>query len=415
MIVILNIKGLCGILDKEILIKRGQDLRSFEILPSAFIAVKDGLIESYGTMTEWESVKEKFSTYEMVQAEGKYLMPGWCDSHTHLVYAASREEEFVDRINGLSYEDIAQRGGGILNSAKKLAAASEEDLFHSAKQRIDSMISKGTTAIEIKSGYGLSLESELKMLRVIRRIKESSPLIVKSTFLGAHAVPEKFRNNKAGYIKHIIDDMIPAVAAEKLADYCDVFCERNYFTQQETEEILNAGIKHGLIPKVHANQMSCSGGVQAGVNCNAISVDHLEFVEDEEIAALKNSSTMPVVLPGAAFFLGLPLPPARKMIDAGLPLAVATDFNPGSSPSGDINFMISLLCVQYKLNPEEAFNAATINAAYAMNISHLAGSISIGKRADFFITKKMPSPYIIPYSFNENVVESVYVRGKKVV
>ncbi len=415
MIVILNIKGLCGILDTNVIIKRGQDLRSFIIFHDAFLAIKDGLIENYGTMTEWESVKEKYSTYELVQAEGKYVMPGWCDSHTHLVYAASREEEFVDRINGLSYEDIAQRGGGILNSAKKLAVASEEDLFQTAMQRIDLMIAKGTTSIEIKSGYGLSLESELKMLRVIRRIQESLPLNVKSTFLGAHAVPEKFKNNKAGYVRHVIDDMIPAVAAEKLADYCDVFCERNYFTQQETEAILNAGTKFGLIPKVHANQMSRSGGVQAGVNCNAISVDHLEFVEDEEIAALKNSGTMPVVLPGAAFFLSLPLPPARKMIDAGLPLAVATDFNPGSSPSGDMNFMISLLCVQYKLNPEEAFNAATINAAYAMNISHTTGSISIGKRADFFITKKITSPYIIPYSFNENVVEAVYVKGKKVV
>ena len=415
MIVILNIKGLCGILDKDILIKRGQDLRSYVFLPDAFLAIKDGLIKGYGTMTEWESVKEEYSAYETVQANGKYLMPGWCDSHTHLVYAASREEEFVDRINGLSYEDVAQRGGGILNSSKKLAAASEEDLFLSAMQRIDSMIAKGTTAIEIKSGYGLSLESELKMLRIIKRIKESSSLIIKSTFLGAHAVPEKFKNNKAGYVRHIIDDMIPAVAAEKLADYCDVFCERNYFSQQETEDILNAGAKYGLIPKVHANQMSRSGGVQAGVNCNAISVDHLEFVEDEEIAALKNSTTMPVVLPGAAFFLSLPLPPARKMIDAGLPLAVATDFNPGSSPSGDMNFMISLLCVQYKLNPEEAFNAATINAAYAMNVSHLTGSISVGKRADFFITKAISSPYIIPYSFNENVVEAVYVKGKKVV
>ncbi|HMR46321.1 MAG TPA: imidazolonepropionase [Bacteroidia bacterium] len=415
MIVILNIKGLCGILENDVIIKRGQDLRSFKIFHDAFLAIKDGLIENYGTMTEWESVKEKYSTYELVQAEGKYVMPGWCDPHTHLVYAASREEEFVDRINGLSYEDIAQRGGGILNSAKKLAVASEEYLFQSAMQRIDSMIAKGTTSIEIKSGYGLSLESELKMLRVIRRIKESLPLNIKSTFLGAHAVPEKFKNNKTGYVRHVIDDMIPAIAAEKLADYCDVFCERNYFTQQETEAILNAGTKFGLIPKVHANQMSRSGGVQAGVNCNAISVDHLEFVEDEEIAALKNSTTMPVVLPGAAFFLSLPLPPARKMIDAGLPLAVATDFNPGSSPSGDMNFMISLLCVQYKLNPEEAFNAATINAAYAMNISHTTGSISIGKRADFFITKKITSPYIIPYSFNENVMESVYVKGKKVV
>jgi imidazolonepropionase len=414
-IVILNIKGLCGILENDVIIKRGQDLRSFKIFHDAFLAIKDGLIENYGTMTEWESVKEKYSTYELVQAEGKYVMPGWCDPHTHLVYAASREEEFVDRINGLSYEDIAQRGGGILNSAKKLAVASEEYLFQSAMQRIDSMIAKGTTSIEIKSGYGLSLESELKMLRVIRRIKESLPLNIKSTFLGAHAVPEKFKNNKTGYVRHVIDDMIPAIAAEKLADYCDVFCERNYFTQQETEAILNAGTKFGLIPKVHANQMSRSGGVQAGVNCNAISVDHLEFVEDEEIAALKNSTTMPVVLPGAAFFLSLPLPPARKMIDAGLPLAVATDFNPGSSPSGDMNFMISLLCVQYKLNPEEAFNAATINAAYAMNISHTTGSISIGKRADFFITKKITSPYIIPYSFNENVMESVYVKGKKVV
>jgi len=311
----------------------------------------------------------------------------------------------------LSYEEIANRGGGILNSAKKLAQASENDLYASAMQRIKSMIAKGTCAIEIKSGYGLSVEGELKMLRVIKRIKENSGVLIKSTFLGAHAFPAEYKNNKSGYINLLINELMPEIEKEKLADYCDVFCERGYFSEQETIKILEAGLKHGMKPKVHANQLSKSGGVQAGVKCNAVSVDHLEFVEEEEINLLLQSETMPTVLPGAAFFLNLPLPPARKMIDAGLPVAVATDFNPGSSPTGDMNFMIALLCIQYKLSPEEAMNAATINAAYAMDVSNETGSITVGKKANFIITKQIPSLAYMPYSFNENIIEQVFLNG----
>ncbi|MBS1764455.1 MAG: imidazolonepropionase [Bacteroidetes bacterium] len=410
--VFVNIKKIGGVSASDVSVKKGKEMSEFEMLENTFMVVKNGRVAEHGQMREYNA--DKFKDYEIIDVKNRIMMPGWCDSHTHLVYAASREEEFVDRIKGLTYEAIAKRGGGILNSAKKLAAATEEELFQSACERIRTMIAKGTTCIEIKSGYGLSFEGEMKMLRVIKRIKEHFPLLIKSTFLGAHAVPEQFKNNKQGYIDVLTNELMPAIQTEKLADFCDVFCEQNYFSREETIHILNAGKKYGMTPKVHANQMSYSGGVQAGVACGAISVDHLEYVGDEEINILKNSKTMPVVLPGAAFFLGLPLPPARKMIDAGLPIAVATDFNPGSSPSGDMNFMISLLCIQYKLTPEEAFNAATINAAYAMDAASETGNLGIGKRADFFITKQIPSTSYIPYSFNENTVEEVYVSGNKI-
>jgi imidazolonepropionase len=328
------------------------------------------------------------------------------------VFAGSREQEFVDRINGLTYQEIASRGGGILNSAKKLSTASEDELFESAIVRINEIISQGTGAVEIKSGYGLSLESELKMLRVIKRIKENTSLEIKSTFLGAHALPADYAGRKEEYINLIINEMLPAIAAENLADYCDVFCEENYFTKDETIRILEAGKKHGLTPKVHANQLSYNGGVQAGVEVGAISVDHLEYVGDDEIACLLKSETMPTVLPGAAYFLSLPLPPARKMIDAGLPVAVASDYNPGSSPTGNMNLMVAMLCINYKLNPEEAINAATINSAYAMNLSHAFGSIAIGKKASVFITKALPNYHFIPYSFGSNHIEKVILKGK---
>jgi len=348
----------------------------------------------------------------VIDASDKIVMPCYCDSHTHIVYAGSREGEFVDRINGLTYEQIFERGGGILNSAKKLQDAGEEELVESALKRLDEIMRQGTGAVEIKSGYGLSTEAELKMLRVIRKLKERSPLTIKATFLGAHAVPAELKNNKRKYIDIIINEMMPQIGKEQLAEYCDVFCEQNYFTKEETIEILTAGKKHGLTPKVHAEQLSNYGGVLAGVEVGAISVDHLEFVGDTEIEALKGSATMPTVLPGAAFFLSLPLPPARKMMDAGLPVAIASDYNPGSSPSGNMNFMLSLCCVQYKMTPEEAINAATINSAYAMDLSKTHGSIAIGKQANVFITKEIPSYAFIPYSFGSNLIETVIINGK---
>lgn len=387
-------------------------MKTFKSIENAFLLIDDGVVKDFGLMSELQTKNIKPQTIE-VDATGKFVLPCWCDSHTHIVFAASREGEFVDRINGLTYEEIANRGGGILNSAKKLALATEEELFSSAMERVNSMVAKGTGAIEIKSGYGLSLDGELKMLRVIKRIKEKSDIIIKSTFLGAHAIPADYKYKRDAYIDLLIKEIMPVIENEKLADYCDVFCERGYFTEEETIKVLEAGLKHGMKPKVHANQMSKSGGVQAGVKCNAVSVDHLEFVEQDEIDLLLKSETMPTVLPGAAFFLNLPIPPARKMIESGLPVAVATDYNPGSSPTGDMNFMIALLCIHYKLTPEEAINAATINSAYAMDASKEVGSITIGKRANFIITKQIPSLAYMPYSFNDNLIEQVFINGQK--
>jgi imidazolonepropionase len=392
----------------------GAAMAELPCIHDAWLAIEDGVIADYGEMESWPGISD-WSGLVVIDANEGHVFPAWCDSHTHLVYAASREGEFVDRIRGLTYEEIALRGGGILNSVKKLRAASEDELFNSAAERLDEVIRLGTGAIEIKSGYGLDLESELKMLRVIRRLKERGPIPVKATFLGAHAVPQEFKNDKEGYIRLLIDEMIPAVAAEQLADYCDIFCERNYFTEEDAMRILEAGKKHGLVPKVHANQLSISGGVQAGVRTGAISVDHLEYVGEEEIALLKYSETMPTLLPGAAFFLGLPWPPARQMIDAGLPVAVASDMNPGSSPSGNIPQMLSLLCVAHKMTPEEAINAATINSAYAMGLSATHGSITPGKQANLIITKPIPSVAYLPYSFGSNLVSEVIINGKVIV
>ena len=389
----------------------GKAMKNLPCINDAFLFIKDGKIEDFGEMKNLKPETLNLNP-NVLDASGKNILPSWCDSHTHIVYAGSRENEFVDRINGLSYEQIAGRGGGILNSAKKLNAASEEELYQSAWNRLQEIIKLGTGAVEIKSGYGLNVEGELKMLRVIKKLKENSPLTIKSTFLGAHAVPSEFKNQKEKYINLIINEMLPQIAKEKLADYCDVFCERNYFTKNETIKILNAAAKYGIKGKVHANQLSNSGGVQAGVECNAISVDHLEYVGDDEINVLKNSQTMPTLLPGAAFFLNLPNPPARKMIDAGLPVAVASDYNPGSSPCGNMNFMISLLCIQHKMAPEEAINAATINSAYAMEVNKELGSIARGKKANFFISKEIPSYSFIPYSFTSNPVEKVFLNGK---
>lgn len=352
-----------------------------------------------------------FADAEVIDAEGGMLLPSWCDSHTHLVYAGSREGEFVDKINGLSYEEIARRGGGILNSADLLHETGEDELYAAAMERIAEIIAFGTGAVEIKSGYGLTLPDELKMLRVTRRIRETSPITVKATFLGAHAVGRAFKGRQGEYVEHIIKDMIPAVAAEGLADYIDVFCDEGFFTVAETARMLEAAAKYGIAPKIHANELAISGGVQAGVEHGAISVDHLERIGADEIAALKGSRTMPTLLPGAAFFLGLPYPPAREMIGAGLGVAVASDFNPGSSPSGNMNFMVSLACIRMRMTPAEAINAATLNGACAMGLSGDVGSIAPGKLANFFITKPIPSVEFLPYSYSSPMIRKVFLKG----
>lgn len=386
-------------------------MKNLTCIDNAWLAIEDDIIADFGEMNNFPGISD-WSNLTVIDAAGKFVFPCWCDSHTHIVYAGSREEEFVDRIKGLTYEEIANKGGGILNSSNKLQNTSEDELVEQASKRLEEIKMTGTGAVEIKSGYGLTVKDEIKMLRVIKKLKSISPLTIKATFLGAHAIPKEYKNNRSEYIQLIIDKMLPQIAEEKLADYCDVFCEKNYFTKEDTIKILQAASKYGLKPKVHANQLGNSGGVQAGVECNAISVDHLEFIGDEEIFLLKNSNTMPTLLPGAAFFLGLPNPPARKMIDAGLPVAAASDYNPGSSPSGNMNLVISLLCIQYKMTPEEAINAATINSAYAMDLSKTHGSIAIGKKANVFITKEIPSYTYIPYSFGNNLIETVILNGK---
>jgi imidazolonepropionase len=411
-LLIKNIQSLVQVRDASCLKVSGTEMEILPCIENAWLAIDNGIIADYGSMDDFPGI-ENWKDLEIIDCDGKLILPCYADSHTHIVYAGNREVEFVDRINGLTYEEIFERGGGILNSAKRLNDATEDQLFEQAMVRLHEVISQGTGSIEIKSGYGLSVESELKMLRVIKRIKDLNLIPVKATFLGAHALPLEYKNDKQGYINLIINDMLPKIAEEKLADYIDVFCEQNYFTADETIMILEAGKKHGLIPKVHAEQLSNTGGIQAGVKCGAISVDHLEFCSNEDIEVLKNSNTMPTVLPGAAFFLSLPLPPARKMIDAGLAIAFASDFNPGSSPSGNMNLMMSLGCVQYKLTPEEVINASTINSAYAMNLSNEVGSITIGKKANFFITKPISSYAFIPYSFGSNLIESVYLNGIK--
>ncbi len=412
-LLIKNIRTLAQVRENAPEMIAGKAMNELPCIHNAWLAIEDGIIVDFGTMVDWPGITD-WSNLEVIDANEGTVFPTWCDSHTHLVYAGSREGEFVDRIHGLSYEEIALRGGGILNSAIKLRAASEDELFEQAANRLDEVISLGTGAIEIKSGYGLDLESELKMLRVIRRLRERGPIEVKATFLGAHAIPEEFKNKKDDYINFLIGELMPAIEKEKLADYCDIFCERNYFTEEDSIKLLEAAKKHGMIPKVHANQLSNSGGVQAGIKTGAISVDHLEYLGEEEIALLKNSKTMPTILPGAQFFLGLPAPPARKMIDAGLPIAVASDYNPGSCPSGNMNQMISIACINYIMSPEEAINAATINAAYAMGLSNSHGSITIGKKANLIITKPIPSIAFLPYSFGSNLIEQIIINGKKI-
>lgn len=405
---IINIKQLVGIRDNPQLL-RGAAMADLPILENAFLRIMGENIIDFGMMPHLDLSNE---TDEIYDAKDAFVLPTWCDSHTHIVYAGSRESEFIDKINGVSYAEIARKGGGILNSAKRIAEISEDELFEKAWNRIEAVKHLGTGAIEIKSGYGLSIEGELKMLRVIERLKKSSNLLIKSTFLAAHTYPEAFKNNHQGYISQIIDEMLPAVAVEKLADYIDVFCEEGFFSVAETEQILEAGLKYGLKPKIHANQLHLSGGVQVGVKHNAISVDHLETMGDEEIAALSNSNTIGTLLPSAAFFLRMQYPPARQMLDANVAIALASDYNPGSSPSGNVPLLIAMSCIQMKMLPEEAINAATLNGAFAMEVADDLGSITKGKLANLIITKPMSSLAYLPYSFGENLIDKVMIQGK---
>ncbi len=405
---IINIKQLIGVRENPQLL-RGTAMADLPLLENAFLRIESEKIADYGLM---QALNLSNETDDIYDAKGAFVMPTWCDSHTHIVYAGSREDEFIDKIKGLSYTEIAQKGGGILNSAKRISETSEDELFKQAWQRLEAVKQTGTGAIEIKSGYGLSLEGELKMLRVIERLKKTSNLLIKSTFLAAHTYPEAFKHNHQGYIRQIIDEMLPAVAAEKLTDYIDVFCEEGFFSVAETEQILEAGYKYGLKPKIHANQLHRSGGVQVGVKHQAISVDHLETMGEEEIAALSNSNTIGTLLPSAAFFLRMQYPPTRQMLDANIALALASDFNPGSSPSGNMPLLIALSCIQMKMLPEEAINAATLNGAFAMEVSEQVGSITKGKLANLIFTKPIPSLAYLPYSFGENLIDKVMIRGK---
>ncbi|MBL7902469.1 MAG: imidazolonepropionase [Bacteroidia bacterium] len=409
-LLIKNIKTLVSVYEKAPAKLSGKAMAQLPCIENAWLACEEGKIAEYGSMEDFPGISD-WKDLQVLDATGKLVLPGFVDSHTHLVYAGNRETEFVDRINGLSYEEIAARGGGILNSAQNLRTCSEDELFEQSKQRLREIITQGTVAVEIKSGYGLSTESELKMLRVIRRLRDLNWIPVKATFLGAHAIPVEFKGNKQGYLNLILDEMLPQIAKEGLADYIDAFCESNYFSAEDTRKIFEAGKKYGLTPRLHAEQLSHSNGIKTAVECGAISVDHLEFCTDADIELLKNSSTMPTVLPGAAFFLNLPLPPARKMIDAGLPVAFASDYNPGSSPSGNMKLMMSMACVQYKLNPEEAFNAVTINTAYSLGLENELGSITPGKRANLILTKNIPSLGFLPYAFGSDLIDTVILNG----
>ncbi|RYD79116.1 MAG: imidazolonepropionase [Sphingobacteriales bacterium] len=407
---ITNIKGLVGLHPKDKLVLRGSEMGDLPVLENAWLLIENGFIKDFGKMSEIPSPVSQLSP--QLSAKDKYVFPSWCDSHTHIVFAASREEEFVMKIQGKSYEEIAAAGGGILNSAAKLQSATEDELFESASARLKQMISQGTGAVEIKSGYGLTVESEIKMLRVIQRLKSVFPIPIKATFLAAHAYPNQFKNNHQGYIDLIINEMLPRIAAEKLADYIDVFCEKGFFSVNETDQILKAGAKYDLKPKIHANQLSVSGAVEIAIRNNAISVDHLEETNEETINSFKSSATIATLLPSCSFYLGIPFANAKSLIDADVAVALASDFNPGSTPSGNMNFVVSLGCIKLKLQPEQAINAATLNGAAAMEISGDYGSIAIGKRANLFITKPMPSIAYLPCSFGEVQIETIILNGE---
>ncbi len=405
---IINIKELIQIREQSIHKVAGSEMAVLPTLKNAYLIIENDIIDDFGEMKDLPN--DNFE--HTIDVDGKMILPAWCDSHTHIVYAGNREQEFVDRINGLSYEEIANRGGGILNSAKKLSETSEDEIYNQSKIRLEEIMKLGTGAVEIKSGYGLSVNAEMKMLRVIKKLAENYPITIKATFLGAHAFPLEYKENHSGYIDLIINEMIPKIANENLAEFIDVFCETGYFSVEETDKILEAGAKYGLKPKIHVNQFNSIGGVQVGLKHNALSIDHLEIMTPKDIEALKNTQTMPVALPSCSYFLSIPYTPAREMIAAGLPIALATDFNPGSTPSGNMNFVVATACIKMKMTPEEAINAATINGAYAMGISETNGSITIGKKANLIITKPISSYYQLPYAFGSHLIENVIINGK---
>lgn len=410
--VITNIKQLVNVREQWPVL-RGKELAELPCINDAYLIIEDDTIVSYGNMEQLSSVNRSLPA-DVIDATGKLVLPAWCDSHTHLVFAASRENEFIDKLKGLSYAEIAARGGGILNSARKLNEASEDELFNLAWKRLQELTRLGTGAIEIKSGYGLTVPGELKMLRVIKRLRERSKVTVKATFLGAHTYPVEFKENHQAYIDQIIQEMLPVIGREQLADYIDVFCETGFFSAEETATICKAGMQYGLKPKIHANQLNLSGGVQTGVALGAVSVDHLETMDEAAIRSLAGSSTIGTLLPTAAFFLRMPFQPARALIDAGCAIALASDFNPGSSPSGNMNLVVNMSCIQMKMLPEEAINAATLNGAWAMECAGTLGSISIGKKANLIITKPVPSLAYIPYSFGSDLIDHVLIKGEPV-
>ena len=408
-LLVINIHHLINVRQESKLL-HGKELAELPVLENAYLRIEDGIIKEWGSMTSIFS-RESSVEQQVIDANGASVLPTWCDSHTHLVFAASREDEFVDKIKGVSYAAIAAKGGGILNSAKKLNDASEDSLFEQSWIRLQELIRLGTGAIEIKSGYGLTVAGELKMLRVIKRLKEKAPIPVKATFLGAHAYPPEFKENHNGYIDLIIQEMLPEIAAQKLADYIDVFCDEGFFSPEETETICRAGMQYGLKPKIHANQLHLSGGTETGVKLGALSVDHLETMDETAVNALAGSETIGTLLPTAAFFLRMPFQPARALLDKGCAIALASDYNPGSSPSGNMNLVVSMGCIGMKLLPEEAINAATINGAYAMELGNELGSISPGKRANLIFTKPIPSIAYLPYAFGSNLIEKVMING----
>ena len=405
-----NIKELVQVETNPRLRVCGRDMAHLDTIKEAYLIVDGDRIAEFGPMSQLK--EQNFD--KVVDATGRMLFPSFCDSHTHMVYAGSREIEYIDKIRGLSYDEIAKRGGGILNSAKRVQDASENQLYEDAMERLEMMIGFGTGAVEIKSGYGMTTEAEMKMLRVIRRLKENSPLTIKSTLLGAHGIPMEFRGRQEKFVDLVINEMIPQAASEGLADYIDVFCDEGFFTCEDTERMLEAGAKYGMRPKIHANEMACSGGIQVAVKYNALSCDHLEFTGDAEIECLLHSETMPTVLPGAAFFLNMQHAPVRKMMDAGLGVAMSSDYNPGSSPSGNMQLILSMACVNYRMLPEEAINATTINSGYAMGVSDQLGSIAVGKKANFYITKPIPTYEYMPYAYGENKVQWAFLNGVQV-
>jgi len=409
--VFINIKSLLQTRTQPTLVVKGRDMKNLPCIDNAWMSMKDGMIEDFGLMKDFQS--DAFAQYEVVDVEGRYILPSWVDSHTHLVFAEWRNQEFEDRINGMTYHEIAERGGGILNSARKLNDLSEEELYESAFARLKDLIAHGTGAIEIKSGYGLNLDAELKMLRVIQRLKTHSPIPIKATFLGAHAFPESFKEKQDAYVDEIVNAMLPEVAKSNLADYIDAFCEKGYFSVDQTDKILNAAANYGLKPKVHVNQFNAIGGVKMSVANKAVSVDHLEVMNEEDMNALKDSSTIAVALPSCSFFLEIPYTPVKELMENDIAVALATDFNPGSTPSGNMNFVFSLACIKMKMTPQQAINAMTINAAAALEISDRLGAIAKGYIANFMITKPINSISFLPYAFGDNHIESVYIKGQK--